>query len=302
MSKVYEYVQDRIIRALEEAIENGGPAPWRKPWKGGMPKNYITKIPYQGINLLLLEGGSYLTFKQIQELQRKNPEVKLKKGSKSYKIYFWKPVERGEDEESEKDREKDRPNFIFRYYNVFHASDVDGIADDTADFINDPIESAERVVSAYKRECQINIKVGSDRAYYNPTLDSITVPSINQYENVTEYYSTVFHEMIHSTGHITRLKIFEDAPGQTIFGSESYSKEELVAEIGANMILSMLGIEDQNQQKNSVSYLHNWLCRIKEDRGLIISASQHAHKASDFILNFIEGEYIENDLKLTEAI
>lgn len=75
------------------------------------------------------------------------------------------------------------------------------------------------------------------------------MPSINQYENVTEYYSTVFHEMIHSTGHITRLKRFEDAPGQTIFGSESYSKEELVAEIGANMILSMLGIEDQNQQK-----------------------------------------------------
>ncbi|WP_345806566.1 ArdC family protein [Bacillus subtilis] len=299
MSKVYDYVQDRIIRALEEAIENGGPAPWRKPWKGGMPKNYITKIPYRGINLLLLEGGSYLTFKQIQELQKKNPEVKLKKGSKSHKIYFWKPIERGEDEESE----EDRPNFIFRYYNVFHASDVDGIADhDTADFINDPIESAEKVVSAYREECQINIKVGSDRAYYSPPFDSITVPSINQYKNVTEYYATVFHEMIHSTGHVTRLKRFDDDPGQTIFGSESYSKEELVAEIGANMILSMLGIEDQNQQKNSVSYLHNWLCRIKEDRGLIISASQHAQKASDFILNFVEGKDIENDLKLTEAI
>lgn len=88
MSKVYEYVQDRIIRALEEAIENGGPAPWRKPWKGGIPKNYITKIPYQGINLLLLEGGSYLTFKQIQELQRKNPEVKLKKAASLIKYIF----------------------------------------------------------------------------------------------------------------------------------------------------------------------------------------------------------------------
>jgi antirestriction protein ArdC len=287
MSKVYEIVQEKIVKEIEEAIKNGGAAPWKKPWKGGIPKNYITKRPYRGINLLLLEGGSYLTFKQIQDLQKKNPKVKLKKGSKSHMVVFWSYINRqvvDDEEDIEAIEVRDTP--IFRYYRVFHVSDVEGIEDDSLIYDNVPIEQAEQLVDAYKEQVTIEIKGGCDRAYYNPVLDKIVVPSIRQFENVVEYYSTLFHEMIHSTGHKSRLNRFSENEGASLFGSESYSKEELVAEIGSNMLLSMLGIEDRVQQENSISYLYGWLQAIKNDPKLITYAAQRAQKACDYILQF----------------
>lgn len=101
MSKVYEYVQQKIIDAIEVAIEEGGTVPWRKPWKNGVPRNYITKDPYRGINLLLLDGGSYLTYKQLQDLRKKDKNIKLRKGSKQHPVYFWKVVDKSSDESEE---------------------------------------------------------------------------------------------------------------------------------------------------------------------------------------------------------
>lgn len=282
MSKVYSIVQDKIVKEIEEAIENGGTVPWRKPWKGGLPKNFITKKPYRGINLLLLDGGSYLTFKQIKELQKKNPEIKLRKGSQSHIVVFWKFVEKENEETNE---EEVIP--VFRYYRVFSVADVDGIEEEQTYFENEPIEDAERLIEAYKQEVSIRILTGSGRAYYTPLMDKITMPARTQFPEVEEYYSTIFHEMIHSTGHKKRLNRFTNED-QTIFGSESYSKEELVAEIGSNMILSTLGIENPKQQENTIAYLYGWLTAIKKDAKLIVHAAQHAQKAADFILEFGE--------------
>lgn len=276
MSKVYQIVQDKIVAQIEEAIANGGTAPWRKPWKGGVPKNFITKRPYRGINLLLLDGGSYVTWNQICDLKKKNKDVKLKKGSKSQIVVFWNFIEKENDQ-----GEEEKIPFL-RYYRVFSISDVDGIEEEQINFEHEPIERAELLVEEYKNECPIHIVKGSGRAYYRPGDDSITVPDKSQFPELEEYYSTLFHEMVHSTGHITRLKRFTD-DDQTIFGSESYSKEELVAEIGSNMLLSMLGIESESQQKNSVAYLYSWLTKIKEDPKLIVHAAQQAQKAVDFI-------------------
>lgn len=293
MSKVYQIVQDKIVEQIEEAIKNGGTAPWRKPWKGGIPKNFVTKKPYRGINLMLLQGGSYLTFKQIQDLKKKDPKVKLKKGSKSSIVVFWKVIEK-EDEDGE---EQTFP--MLRYYRVYSVSDVEGLEEEKTEFDNDPIEIAEELISSYKSEVKINIQKGSGRAYYVPSRDRIVVPDRSQFPEVEEYYSTIFHEMVHSTGHITRLKRFDD-DDQTIFGSESYSKEELVAEIGSNMILSVLGIENDKQHENSISYLYGWLTRIKEDPKLITHAAQNAQKASDYILAF-HPEVIQDNLELLRA-
>lgn len=284
MSKVYEIVQEKIVKQIEEAIENGGTVPWRKPWKGGIPRNFITKKNYRGINLMMLEGGSYLTFNQIKDLYKKNKNVKLRKGSKSHVVVFWKFNDRVQDEDTD---EENNRGPIFKYYRVFSVRDVDGIEDDTANFENEPIENAESLVKNYGEEVKIHVQT-SNKAYYTPTLDYIVVPKLNQYENPNEFYSTLFHEMVHSTGHKSRLDRF-DGSDSSIFGSESYSKEELVAEIGSNMILSILGIEDEKQQENSVAYLYGWLSKIKEDPKLITSAAQKAQKAADFILEFQEG-------------
>jgi antirestriction protein ArdC len=279
MSKVYQIVQEKIVKEIEEAIKNHGTTPWRKPWNGGVPKNFITKKPYRGINRLLLSGGSYLTFKQIQDLQKKNKDIKLKKGSKSEIVVFWKFTEKEvENERGEKEVES-YP--IFRYYNVFHVGDVIGLEDDTEKFNNNQIENAEKVVESYKQEIEIEIKA-SDEAYYVPALDKIVAPTIKQYKQVEEFYSTLFHEMIHSTGHKNRLNRFK---GNESFGSENYSKEELVAEIGSNMILGELGIENPKQHENSIAYLYGWLKAIKEDVMLITMAAQNAQKAADYIIS-----------------
>lgn len=292
MSKVYEIVQTKIIQAIEEAIENGGTAPWRKPWKGGIPRNYITKKPYRGINLMLLAGGQYLTFNQIKDLQKKNPEIKLKKGSKSDMVVYWGFVEK----KSENDNEEDEKYGFLKYYRVFHSSNVEGLKIDEEVFNFDNVlnEQCEELVSAYQEEVEINVLFGSNRAFYSPSNDKIVVPAINQYPNVSEYYATLFHEMIHSTGHITRLNRF-DGSDSTIFGSKSYSKEELVAEIGANMLLAMFGMEDESQQENSIAYLYGWLTKIKKDPKFIVQAAQRAQKACDYILEFNPIETSDNE-------
>lgn len=285
MSKVYGIVQEKIVKEIEEAIKNHGTAPWRKPWVGGLPKNYITKKPYRGINLLLLEGGSYLTFNQIQDLQKKNPKIKLRKGSKSHIVVFWKFTEKEIENESGDIEIENYP--IFRYYNVFKASDVDGLVDDSGSFGTEPLAEAEKIVEAYKTQILINI-IPSDSAYYVPATDSIVVPKLNQFKESAEFYATLFHEMIHSTGHKNRLGRFNGTADETSFGSESYSKEELIAEIGSNMILGELGIENPLQHENSISYLYGWLRKIKEDVNLITIAAQKAQHATDYILQIAD--------------
>ena len=109
------------------------------------------------------------------------------------------------------------------------------------------------------------------------------MPSRNCFESPEAYYSTLFHELTHSTGHTSRLKRFEENSTDHQFGSESYSKEELIAEMGAAMLAGIAGISHATLG-NSASYLHAWINRLKSDSRLIISAASHAQKAADYIL------------------
>lgn len=122
----------------------------------------------------------------------------------------------------------------------------------------------------------------SNEAYYNPLSDLIVVPELGQYENRNEYYSTVFHEMVHSTGHKSRLNRFST---ETKLGSNSsYSKEELVAELGSAIMCAEMGIEDTSTLDNSVEYLRSWIKALKDDITMIVLAGQQAQKAVDYIL------------------
>jgi antirestriction protein ArdC len=283
---VYKMVQERILEKLEEAIKNGTAPPWRKPWIGGLPKNYISKKPYRGINLMLLDGGSYITFKQIQSLQKNNKDIKLKKGSKSLPVVFWKFVEKEDDDSYP----------VIRYYRVFSIKDVEGLKEDEEQVRNDhdPIELAEMFLANHKKEVKHKIQDGSNRAYYNIVDDSITMPHLSQFVSPEEYYSTFFHEIIHSTGHQKRLGRFKMDESSS-FGSESYSKEELVAEIGCNFLLAIHQIEDTRQQENSIAYLESWSRKIRKEPGFIVSAAQAAQKAYDYLEPFLDESLRDED-------
>lgn len=229
-NKVYEIITQRIIQKIEEAIKNNDLLPWQKPWVyASAPQNYITGKKYNGINTLLLEPGEYITWTQICDLKKQNPELKLKKGCKKEIVVYFNFTEH-DNEKSDNNgntiTEKQKVPFL-RYYNVYHIRHVDGLESKIQEesFQHDPIEKAQQIIDDYViRE---NIKVAfekGDRACYSPLTDSITLPVISQYPVVEEFYSTAFHELGHSTGASNRL----NRNIKNMFGSTSYSKEKHV--------------------------------------------------------------------------
>lgn len=277
MFDIYAAITDRIIDALE-----AGTIPWRKPWKGGCRYaiSHSTGKPYSLLNQLLLgeRPGEYLTWKQIHD-----EGGRVKKGAESQFVVFWKWLEK----EDEDDPEQTRKIPFLRYFNVFHIDDCEGIepkyaAETFEPSALDPIQHAEEVFQDYLSRTGVTFRQSfMDRAFYRPSDDSINLPQLEQFESAAEYYSTLFHETTHSTGHPARLNRLESCG----FGSDAYSKEELVAEIGAATILSTLGIETDSSFANSAAYIENWLTVLKNDKRFIVSAAGRAEKAVRLILN-----------------
>ena len=269
---VHERVTERILEQLAKGV-----IPWRKTWHGSTPMNYVSRKAYRGVNLMLLPfGGEWLTFKQA-----KDAGGNVKKGEKASMIVFYKMMER-EDENGKK------TTFPFlQYSNVFHVSQCEGIPSKLEPVQTDEnvarIENAERMIFAYvdRSGVTVNHVDGSDRACYSPSTDTITMPMIGQFESAEEYYSAVFHECGHSTGHRTRLdRITETAA----FGSQTYCREELVAEMFACFMMNLAGIEIPETFENSAAYIAGWSKKLKEDVKAILNASGQAQKASDFFL------------------
>lgn len=274
----YEMVTNRIIEQLEKGI-----IPWQKPWSGthNGAYNRISNKPYSLLNQMILKhGGEYATFKQWSDLGGK-----IRKGEKSEVVTFWKIQQIEEENENGEKVIKQIP--LLRYYNVFHISQVDGVEPKEQLKISDlePIEEAEKIKTDYMNREHLKIfeKVTND-ALYLPIQDYIQVPCKEQYQNIEEFYSTLFHEMIHSTGHKSRLNR-SDMQGIVRHGSEKYSKEELTAELGSATLINMLGIETEKSFRNSSAYIQNWLQALKNDNKFIVSASSKAEKAVKYILN-----------------
>lgn len=268
MTTVYQMVTDEIIKKLEMGV-----IPWIKPWRDAIAVNWKTQKPYRGINALLLDPGEYLTFKQVQEAGGK-----VKKGAKSHMVVFWKWIEK----QDEKTGETEKIPFL-RYYRVFELSQVEGLKSkrkDSETFKHNPIEAAEKIMENYKSRPSIIFT--PEKASYNSLTDVIKVPALNEYQQPEEYYSTLFHEAIHSTGHKSRLNR-ATLTEKTAFGSESYSKEELIAEIGAAMLCATVKIENCTLE-NSAAYIQSWLRVLKKDSRIVVMAASQAQKAVDYIL------------------
>jgi antirestriction protein ArdC len=281
---VYQMVTDRIIEQLENGI-----IPWEKPWTGVRDGafNRVSKKSYSLVNQCLLNHtGEYATYKQWAELGGQ-----VRKDEKSEIVVFWKVLNVEDETEDGEKTVKHIP--LLKYINVFHISQVDGVEPLKQAELkhNDPIEEGEKILNDYwKRE---NIKVEhsiSDKAYYSPSSDLIHLPILEQFKNANEYYSTAFHESVHSTMAESRCNREAELKGKiAAFGSEDYSKEELVAELGAASLMNVVGMETPKTFKNSSAYIQNWLHVLKNDVKFIVSASSRAEKAVKYIL----GEEVE---------
>jgi antirestriction protein ArdC len=276
MPSVYEIVTEKIIKQLESGV-----APWRKPWTCQTPANLLTQKEYRGLNVFLLASQGFpsrfwLTFNQATKLGGR-----IRKGEKSSPVIFWNV---GEDRETimpDGAKKTLRP-FLLRYYSVFNLVQTEGI-DLPASILqetrtNNPIETCEQIVANMPNPPAFE---QSDKAWYSPSSDVVGMPARGLFHSSEEHYSTLFHELAHSTGHAKRLHR-DDFDNPVSFGSESYSKEELIAEMTAAMLCGIAGVE-QKTLENSVAYLKAWIARLKSDSRLLVSAASQAQKAAEFI-------------------
>lgn len=274
---VYDLVTERIIAELEKGI-----IPWEKPWTGVRSGAYnrVSKKAYSLLNQMLLKHtGEYATFKQWTDLGGH-----IKKGEKSEMVVFWKIFEKEEINSDTGEKEVQKIPML-RYYNVFHISQVEGVEPLAIPFRDvEPIEEADKVIADYVARENIEFtECASNEAYYSPSRDCVVVPMKEQYKLINEYYSTTFHELTHSTGHKSRLDRLKSGQNAA-FGSENYSKEELVAEIGSASIMNLLRIETKKTFRNSAAYIQNWLQVLKNDSKFIVSAAGRAEKAVNYIM------------------
>jgi len=273
---VYEIVTEQVIKQLESGV-----APWKKPWRCEPPANLVSGKEYRGINPFLLASQGYgsrywVTFNQANKLGGH-----VKKGEKSSLVTFWNIGEEKLIRKADGTDRKSKP-ILLRYYSVFNIEQTEGIADKLGLGNATPrvpnIEACEAIVSGMPHAPAME---QSGRAWYKPSTDTVGMPSKSLFGSAEEYYSTLFHELTHSTGHKSRVGrdgIEEIAQ----FGSESYSKEELIAEMGAAMLCGITGIAPATIE-NSAAYLKHWIERLRGDSKLIVSAASAAQKAADYI-------------------
>lgn len=268
---VFEIVTARIIEALAR-----GTAPWRKCWGVERPRNLVTGREYRGVNVLLLQSGAFesahwLTFKQAKDLGGT-----VKRGERGTPIVFWKVTE------NEKKDGTTSKAFVLRYFTVFNVEQTEGIEIPGPNTFNllDPIEECERIVEGYANPPRIDH--GGGAAFYMPAQDRIQVPGRKMFSSVPEYYSTLFHELIHSTGAAHRLARKGVVDGAR-FSSHDYSFEELVAECGAAFLCAEGGISPSTIE-NSAAYLGSWMEKLRDEPRWIVEAAGHASRAADLVL------------------
>jgi antirestriction protein ArdC len=275
---VYALVTNRIIELLE-----AGTVPWRKPWTDkGLPMNAISKRPYQGINMMLLNScdfshNLFLTWNQIKEVGGS-----VLKGEKGIFVVFTKVTEKEVEKSGTMEKEK---KYMLRYYKVFNIGQCKDIPPEFMPKEDngaiEPLMECHSIVGGMKNPPKI-VHKKSD-AFYVPSEDYINMPKLKSFKSGEDYYGVLFHELIHSTGHQSRLARKEVCENPS-FGSEPYSHEELVAEIGSCYLKSYSGLPITDMS-NSAAYVKGWLDVFKGDKRILIKAASHSQKAVEYILN-----------------
>tara|TARA_R100000234_G_scaffold50711_1_gene30359 strand:- start:483 stop:1430 length:948 start_codon:yes stop_codon:yes gene_type:complete len=294
---LHNQILETMVKDVEQAIETGRPTAWEKPWKGinNAPKNAITKKPYKGINTFILgmqpyDNPHYLTFKQAKDLGGS-----VRAGEKSCAtIYFYKMFKKTSKTNVKDDSTNEDTFFMMRRHPVFNVSQCDIPKDKLEklqpvknEVLNDEdnwLEADQSLLDFMDRD---DIKLAhhdKDIACYIPSLDTIKMPLRTSFKNDHEYVSTLAHECVHATGHEKRLKR-QSSDKVRRFGSKDYSREELVAEMGAGLFSAIHNIDIPIVQTNRIEYLRGWLKSFKNDPKMLYWAGSRASKAINYILD-----------------
>ena len=301
---VYQIVTDALLAKLE-----AGTVAWRKPWHElGAPRNYVSGRFYSGINSFLLNMSGclpfFLTFKQAKELGGS-----IRKGAKGYPVIFFKLLTRKEGTApapTAGQPAEDKKIPLLQYYTVFSVEDVEGVEIKLPEVApqpeHQPVTACEQVLAGWATKPKITHM--QQRAYYSPVMDYVNMPKPESFSVPVEYYATLFHELGHATGHKSRLNR-EGITEAIKFGSESYAREELVAEMSAAFLCAVTGIAPQvidnsaaylvswlnklnPDQKNAVpdsdAYRAFWVEKLKENKKLVVQAASRAKQAAEYIL------------------
>lgn len=275
-------INKMITERLIERIQVSGTLPWKQPWSSQslMPRNLISKKHYRGVNAFLLyamgyESPHWLTMHQVNALGGK-----VRKGEHSTPVVFWKFFEPEDDDSGEQPKKR---YAMLRYYRVFNSAQCQGLRTKRV------LLSASESLPDRSRAAEVirdmpdspEIKYGHRRASYNRISDEVKVPLKRSFHSEDEFYATLFHELAHSTGHISRLNR-KSLMGSAGFGSEPYSQEELVAEMTAGFLCGHCGIFN-SVEDNSAAYLQHWINKLQAEPSMLLKAGSQAQKAFDCI-------------------
>ncbi len=276
---IYATITNQILDIMKDGV-----IPWHKPWLlSGRHRNLVTGKQYRGINVFLLSCSSFgspwwLTFNQA-----KAKGGKVRKGQKGTMIVFWKPLQIKE-KNTVTGKDEKKKVFVLRYYTVFNLDQVAGIEapPEPEETEREPIETAAKIIKEMQNPPAIKHGATYD-ACYRPSNDEINMPLLNDFESSESYYSVLFHEVGHSTGHESRVSR-QEGMKNIHFGSDKYSKEELIAEMTAAFLCGEAGILQETIQQ-SASYIESWSAKFTDDAKLVVCAAAAAQKATDYILN-----------------
>ena len=281
--------RDQVVESLIEQMERGT-APWQKPWEPGKVRepsfNPSTGKAYRGINQIWLESRGYADPRWVTYRQAQANGYQVRKGEKGTQIEYWQwserqpikddagnPVLDPEGKQRYREFKLDRPKVFHAV--VFNGTQIDGLAPYVGmepDF--NPVERAEQALS------QLGVPIHHDqrdRAFYQPGSDEIHMPPKGWFKGQYEYYATALHEGGHSTGHQSRMAR-EFGP----FGSETYAREELRAEIASFMLTTELGLG--HYPERHAPYVKSWMAAIKEDRNILFQAARDAENIRTWIM------------------
>lgn len=268
---VYNIIASRFIALLERGV-----CPWRRTWSTlptVAPQNFATKKPYRGLNYWLtmgFENPYFMTFKQIRE----NGGT-LKKGSKAIPVVYW--LWSFYDQDGKRCEEKDAHTKTAkpRYYRVFNLEMVEGIDYKFPLLVtlqdHQKIDRCEELVQGTGAK----IITRGDQPAYSPLLDQIYMTDISRFETTENYYSVLFHELTHWTGHASRLNRFQ---------KDDYATEELTAEMGAALLCAYCQIDNDDLTDNSAAYLQHWITTLQAQPKVLFSAASKAQRAADYLM------------------
>lgn len=295
---VYEIITEKIIERINEAKTSGKPFHWVKPWSGSgapCPISYTTQQAYRGINRLLLPAGEYITFNALQDYRKTQPEdavIFVKRGSHKLPIFYYGKYDKKDENGNPilDEYGKQEQGSFLRFYQVFNIEDIKGIhshfpAVKTAKTSSKQTKLLDKYIAAYIEATSLQLDIVEDGAncFYSAADNMIRVPSKEGFSSTYAYYSAVLHEIIHSTAKGVGRSVGKN------FGSDAYSREELVAQVGSQMLLSHFQIAyDDKEFENDVAYIDGWTSILKSNVSEISKASAQAEMSLKYFLDTAE--------------